>query len=252
VNLPPVNGAGDWPRRVERHTFHRMSAANTVWIVIPALNEARTIGGVVAPLCARGWRVLVIDDGSRDDTSAAARAAGAVVLRHALNLGQGAGLRTGFAFVRRQADARVVVTYDADGQHQPEAVSALLKTLASTGCDVALGSRFLDGTASQQVPSGRRALLRLATVFTRMTTGLRVTDAHNGLRAFTVEAMAKLQLSHNRMAHASEILSEIARLGLRYAEAPVTIRYTEYSMAKGQRPLDALAILWDIFTAGLR
>ncbi len=229
-----------------------MPDATKVWIVIPAFNEARTIGDVVAPLCARGWRVVVVDDGSRDATGDAARAAGAVVLRHAINLGQGAGLRTGFAFIQRQHNAERVVTYDADGQHQPEAVAALLDVLARSGADVALGSRFLDGAARTAVPAARRALLRLATVFTRLTTGLRVTDAHNGLRAFTVKAAAQLHLSHNRMAHASEILSEIARLNLRYAEAPVTIRYTDYSMAKGQRPLDAIAILWDIFTAGLR
>jgi glycosyltransferase involved in cell wall biosynthesis len=229
-----------------------MPDASAVWIVIPAFNEARTIGDVVTPLCARGWPVVVIDDGSGDATASAARAAGAVVLRHALNLGQGAGLRTGFAFVRRQPGARFVVTYDADGQHEPEAVAALLEALERSGGDVALGSRFLDAAASRQVPSARRALLWLATLFTRFTTGLRVTDAHNGLRAFTVDAVSRLQLTHNRMAHASEILGEIARLGLRYAEAPVTIRYTDYSMAKGQRPLDAVAILWDIFTAGLR
>jgi len=229
-----------------------MPDASTVWIVIPALNEARTIGDVVAPLVARGWRVVVVDDGSRDATAVAARAAGGVVLRHALNLGQGASLRTGFAFVQRQRDAEIVVTYDADGQHQPDSVAALLDVLGRSGGDVALGSRFLDGSAGAHVPAARRALLRLATVFTRVTTGLHVTDAHNGLRAFTVPAVARLRLTHNRMAHASEMLSEIARLGLRYAEAPVTIRYTDYSMAKGQRPLDAIVILWDIFTAGLR
>ncbi|MDQ8153784.1 MAG: glycosyltransferase family 2 protein [Gemmatimonadota bacterium] len=229
-----------------------MLAAPSVWIVIPALNEARTIGEVVAPLRAHGWRVLVIDDGSHDTTAAAAQAGGAVVLRHAINLGQGAGLRTGFAFVRAQPEARIVVTYDADGQHQPESVATLLGALEQSGADVALGSRFLDPAASREIPTSRRALLRLATLFTRATTGLRLTDAHNGLRALTVEAATRLRLTHNRMAHASEILSEIARLGLRYVEAPVTIRYTDYSMAKGQRPLDAIAILWDIFTAGLR
>jgi glycosyltransferase involved in cell wall biosynthesis len=225
---------------------------STVWIVIPALNEARTIGDVVAPLRARGWQVVVIDDGSSDATGAAARAAGAHVLRHVINLGQGAGLRTGFAFVQRQPVARVVVTYDADGQHQPDSVSVLLDALERSGGDVALGSRFLGADDSTHVPPARRALLRLATIFTRFTTGLALTDAHNGLRAFTVSAAARLRLTHNRMAHASEILNEISRLGLRYVEAPVTIKYTDYSMAKGQRPLDTLAILWDIFTAGLR
>lgn len=229
-----------------------MFDASTVWIVIPALNEACTIGDVVTPLRARGWRVLVIDDGSNDGTTDAACRAGAVVLRHTVNLGQGAGLRTGFLYAQRQRDARFIVTYDADGQHQSEAVSTLLEALERSGSDVALGSRFLGGNAGRHVPAARRALLRLATIFTRFTTGLRVTDAHNGLRAFTVDAASRLRLTHNRMAHASEILNEIARLGLRYVEAPVTIRYTDYSMAKGQRPLDALAILWDIFTVGLR
>jgi glycosyltransferase involved in cell wall biosynthesis len=229
-----------------------MPEASNVWIVVPALNEARTIAEVVRPLRAHGWHVVLIDDGSTDTTATEARAAGAVVLRHAINLGQGASLRTGFAFVRRQPGAQYAVTYDADGQHQPESVAALLDALTTHDADVALGSRFLAADTADAVPAARRALLRLATVFTRFTTGLRVTDAHNGLRAFTVPAVARLHLTHNRMAHASEILGEISRLGLRYVEAPVTIRYTDYSIAKGQRPLDALAILWDIFTAGLR
>lgn len=256
MNLPLVGDANnqtrsDWPSWRWRDTFHAMHEPSAVWIVVPAYNEALTIGGVVAPLRAQGWRVVVIDDGSRDDTAQAARGADAVVLRHRVNLGQGAALRTGFAFVQRQPGAQCVVTYDADGQHEPNAVTALLSAL-DANVDVALGSRFLGDAAARQVPRGRRALLRLATLFTRLTTGLRVTDAHNGLRAFTLNAAAQLRLSHNRMAHASEILSEISRLGLRYTEAAVTIHYTDYSMAKGQRPLDALAILWDIFTAGLR
>ena len=250
-----------YPRRLARatgacrcacRTFHAMLDATHVWIVIPALNEARTIGDVVRPLRACGWHVVVIDDGSADATAGAARDAGAFVLRHGINLGQGASLRTGFAFVQRQCLAAVVVTYDADGQHQPEAVAALLDALVRSGGDVVLGSRFLAGGAASSIPPSRRVLLRLATIFTRFTTGLRVTDAHNGLRAFTLPAVARLRLTHNRMAHASEILSEVARLGLRYIEAPVTVRYTEYSMSKGQRPLEAVAILWDIFTAGLR
>jgi glycosyltransferase involved in cell wall biosynthesis len=233
-------------------TFHQMIDTASTWIVIPAFNEARTIGEVVSRLRVNGWCVVVIDDGSTDATAAAARAAGAVALRHGLNLGQGAALRTGFAFARRQPGARFIVTYDADGQHQPQAVGAMLAVLERGDWDVILGSRFLDDGDSSAVPPSRRAILRLATLFTRLTTGLRVTDAHNGLRAFTIESLARLQLHQNRMAHASEILSEVARLGLRYAEAPVSIRYTEYSMSKGQRPLDAVAILWDIFTAGLR
>ena len=94
--------------------------------------------------------------------------------------------------------------------------------------------------------------MRAATVFTRLTTGLRLTDSHNGLRAFTRKGAAAIRLRQNRMAHASEILVEIAESGLRYVEVPVTIEYTAYSLAKGQRIGDSVTILLDLFAQELR
>jgi hypothetical protein len=117
---------------------------------------------------------------------------------------------------------------------------------------VVLGSRFLGDAQQRQVPPLRRLLLRLATAMARRSTGLRLTDTHNGLKAFSIEALRRLHLSQDRMAHASELLSEIARTRCRVEEVPVRIRYTEYSLAKGQRLIDAVSILWDQATSRLR
>lgn len=213
-----------------------------IWVVVPAYNESRVIGGVVEELVARGSRVVVVDDGSSDDTAAAASRAGAIVLRHAVNRGQGAALQTGIAFALRSG-AEQIVTFDSDGQHAAEDVDALVAPLVAGRADVVLGSRFLG--SSEGMPGGRKALLALAVVFTRVASGARVTDTHNGLRAFTRAAAAKLDIRLDRMAHASEILDQIVRQGLRYEEVPVHVRYTDYSRRKGQSSLAALRILAD-------
>ncbi|HEX6099043.1 MAG TPA: glycosyltransferase family 2 protein [Thermoanaerobaculia bacterium] len=218
-----------------------------IWVVVPAYNEGRVLGGVVEELVARGHRVVVVDDGSTDDTPAAARRAGAVVLRHAVNRGQGAALQTGIAYALRRG-AEHIVTFDSDGQHAAEDVDALVAPLRAGRADVVLGSRFI-GTPSvkhsEGMPGGRKAILALAVVFTRVASGARVTDTHNGLRAFTRAAAAKLDIRLDRMAHASEILDQIVRHGLRFEEVPVHVRYTEYSRRKGQSSFAALRILAD-------
>lgn len=220
-----------------------MSAAPRVVAVVPAYREAGRVGATVHTLRPYVDDVVVVDDGSPDATGDEARAAGARVLRHLLNRGQGAALATGIAYaLRRGAD--VVVTFDADGQHDPEDLAALTAPLRDGSADVALGSRFLDGRSNP--PPLRRLLLRLAVLFTRATTGLRLTDAHNGLRAFSRAAAAGLRIRQDRMAHASEILSEIRRLSLRVREVPVRVRYTEDSLRKGQRASGAFRILFDL------
>jgi glycosyltransferase involved in cell wall biosynthesis len=221
-------------------------------IVIAAFNEAAVIGRVVALLRAAGWNVVVIDDGSRDATGRQAEAAGATVLRHPVNLGQGAALRTAFAFVLSRTDAEFIVTYDADGQHTPEQVPPMLEPLRDGSAEVTLGSRFLRKADAAGIPASRRLLLKAATALARRTTGLALTDTHNGLRGFTRSALQRMVLQQDRMAHASEIQHEIARLRLRYVEVPVRVSYTEYSLAKGQRFLSAVSVLWDLVIAKLR
>jgi glycosyltransferase involved in cell wall biosynthesis len=165
-----------------------------------------------------------------------------MVLRHTLNRGQGAALQTGIDYAL-QRGAEVIVTFDSDGQHQVEDIEAFLAPVLEGRCDVALGSRFLSGDS--QVPLMRKVTLKLGILFTRLVSGIRVTDTHNGLRAFSREAARKIQIRQDRMAHASEILDEIAQLRLRYVEVPTRILYTEYARGKGQRSSAAFRIVWD-------
>jgi glycosyltransferase involved in cell wall biosynthesis len=217
-------------------------------VVCPAFNEATTIGRVLTGLRHAGYRTILVDDGSSDATAEIASRLATVVVPHPINLGQGAALKTGIEYALAHG-AEVVVTFDSDGQHRVSDIPRLLEPLACGNADVALGSRFL--AASSALPRTRRLLLRAATLFTTLTTGLALTDTHNGLRAFTRHAARALRLRQNRMAHASEILAEIARSGLRYVEVPVTIDYTEYSRAKGQRASDFMLILVDLFSQKL-
>ena len=222
--------------------------ANT-WVVISAYCEERVIAGVVAQVKQHGYHLVVVDDASMDRTGDVARAAGAVVLRHPINLGQGAGLQTALAFALARG-AEYVVTFDGDGQHRAHEIAKLIGALDQHHADFALGSRFLGTTV--HFPPARRLLLKLATWFTRVTTGLQVTDTHNGLRAMTRRGAAAIALRQNRMAHASEILHQIAESGLKYVEVPVTIEYTAYSLSKGQTLGDALLILTDLFARRLQ
>ncbi|HUR81446.1 MAG TPA: glycosyltransferase family 2 protein [Thermoanaerobaculia bacterium] len=211
-------------------------------VVIPAYNEAEAVGGVVAELVGRGHRVIVVDDGSRDATTSAAKRNGAIVLRHAVNRGQGAALQTGIAYALKRG-AEFIVTFDSDGQHAAEDVDALVAPLLAHRADVTLGSRFRGST--EGMTALRRMMLKAAVLFTRYASGARVTDTHNGLRAFTRAAAAKLDIRLDRMAHASEILDQIVQHGLRYEEVPVHVRYTAYSRRKGQSSIAALRILAD-------
>jgi glycosyltransferase involved in cell wall biosynthesis len=219
------------------------SLEKSIWVVIAAYNEAPVIAAVLGEILRRGYRAVVVDDGSRDATAAAAAGAGAWVVPHPVNLGQGAALQTGIKFAL-QHGASHIVTFDADGQHRAADIAPLIEALEASGADFALGSRFLG--ASFGMPSSRRWLLQAATWFTRVTTGMRLTDTHNGLRAMTSRGAGHIALRQNRMAHASELLDQIARSGLAYVEVPVTIEYSRYSLAKGQRLADSLTILFDL------
>jgi polyprenyl-phospho-N-acetylgalactosaminyl synthase len=219
-----------------------------VYVVIPAYNEGTVIFRVVSDVNRAGYSVVVIDDGSSDTTAEQARAAGATVIQHPFNLGQGAALQSGIEYALTQA-AECIVTFDADGQHRVSDISLLTDALVRERADFALGSRFLG--QAPNLPALRRLVLHAATAFTRLTTGLQLTDTHNGLRAMTRRGANAIKLRQNRMAHASECLAQIASSGLRYVEQPVTIEYSAYSLAKGQHVRDAVHILLDLFARKL-
>jgi glycosyltransferase involved in cell wall biosynthesis len=219
-----------------------MPDRSDTWVVIAAFNEGKVIHDVVAEVAAAGWHVAVVDDGSRDHTAEAARMPGVSVLRHRVNLGQGAALQTGIDYALRRG-ARAIVTFDADGQHSCADIPVLVDALADA--DVVLGSRFLGSVegASQR----RVALLKTATRVSNSLSGMKLTDAHCGLRAFRASAAPALRITQDRMAHASELLRKIKTSGLTVVEVPVTVRYTEHSMSKGQGGIQAVRILFDYF-----
>jgi len=204
----------------------------SVFVVVPVYNEATVVGGVLHDLRGCGYTVIAVDDGSSDGTYEACRRHADWTLRHVVNRGQGAAIQTGISFALRRG-AEVVVTFDADGQHLASDVAALVGPIRDGGADVVLGSRFL--TPNGGIPRSRRWLLRAVVAFTRLMNGLKLTDAHNGLRAFSRRAAEGIDIQLDRMAHASELLDIVARLDLPYREVPVHIRYTSYSRVKGQR-----------------
>jgi len=217
--------------------------AKGIVVVVAAFNEASVIGRVIEELRRTYSSVVVVDDGSSDATADRALAAGATVLRHPVNLGQGAALQTGITYALAQGCA-FVATFDADGQHASADIALMARALIGHNAEVALGSRFLGNAVG--ISLSRRIILRLAVALTRLTTGLRVTDAHNGLRLFTAAAARRMKITQNRMAHASEILAQIARHRLRFVEVPVTITYTDHSRAKGQTLLGAADIIGEL------
>jgi len=223
--------------------------AARVWVVVPAYNEASVIGDVVGSLVQRSHRVIVVDDGSRDDTARVAADKGATVIRHAINRGAGAATQTGIAHAIR-CGADVIVTFDADGQHSPDDIPSLIAPIVAGTFDVVFGSRFLD--VRSRIPFGRRILLRLGTVFTRVISRVRVTDPHIGLRAFSRQAASELAITMDRFAHASELIDQIHDHRWRFGEVPVSVSYSAYSVAKGQRPSNAARIALQMLLERLR
>lgn len=218
------------------------------WIVIPAFNEEPVIQSTLESLRKLPYSIVVVNDCSSDNTGSIIESHGyAHLCSHTINLGQGAALQTGIEYALAQG-AKYIVTFDADGQHQPSDIHSLLNTLIENNIDVVLASRFLPGATAKGIPAIRKRLLQVATYLTRWTTGLKITDTHNGLRAFTGSAARGLRITQNRMTHASQILSQIRSNHYRYKEVPVTIEYTEYSLSKGQKLRNAINIIWESFT----
>ncbi len=210
--------------------------------VIPAYNEEKTIADVVEEVKKYVDEVVVVDDGSADRTIERAKEAGAIVYSHFMNRGQGAALETGKKIaLLRQAD--IIVTYDADGQFVAEEIANVVRPIAEGRVDVVLGARF----GKSDMPLAKKFFLKGATIFTRLTSGLNLSDTHNGFRAFSRSAAEKITIEQNRMAHASEILEKIGRHNLRYVEVPVTVKYFSSKVRRGQRLPDYLKILFDLF-----
>lgn len=229
------------------HNQAKSSQEKEVWVIIPAFNEESSIDKVLEDFTDKEYSVLVVDDCSQDNTIDVALNYPITLLKHIINLGQGAALQTGFDYVINHTKAAFIVTFDSDGQHDVNDIPRLLEPLKNGKADVALGSRFLNSKRAVDIPLMKLATLKFGVMFTRITSKLKLTDTHNGLRGFTAKSLQQIQITQDRMAHASEIIMRIAKHNLKWIEIPVTIRYTPYSKKKGQSILNSLNILWDLF-----
>jgi len=219
------------------------------WIVIPAFNEEKKIAEVIDSLRKEGYtRIIVVDDGSEDLTYSKAKSPGVTTLKHAINRGQGAALKTGIEYALEQG-AEIIVTFDSDGQHSAEDIKRLIQPIEEGKADMVLGSRFLNKESN--VPVVRKIFLKGGALIFRLMYGVRLTDSHNGLRAFSRKAAQTIRLTQDKMEHASEIIEEIGRRKLKYLEVPVTIKYTSYSLEKGQKTSNAFKIIFKMILKGL-
>lgn len=208
-------------------------------IVVPAYNEAERIGRVIRDLFEHGWNnVLVVNDGSSDATIVVAEQAGAKVISHIVNRGQGAVLETGNEYARRNG-FDVVVHFDGDGQFCAADIKEAVEKIFS-GYDVVIGSRFLDKRSA--LPWTKRYIvLPLARLVNRFLTGVNLTDAHNGFRVLNKKALEKIKINQSGMAHNSEIVAKVKETGLLFAEHPVEVKYLEY----GQSAVGGFKIIFD-------
>ncbi len=215
-----------------------------VWIVVPAYNEASVIGDVISDIRSVFDHVVCVDDGSKDDTADIALRAGAHVVSHPVNLGQGAAIQTGVEYARSQPGAQLFATFDADGQHRLKDVVAMIDRLTTGDVDMVVGSRFAQPAASKP-PLLKRIILRAAAMLSPSSRELGLTDAHNGLRVFNKTVADGLNLTMSGMSHASEFIALAVENHWRVAEEPVEILYTDYSKSKGQPLLNGVNILFD-------
>jgi glycosyltransferase involved in cell wall biosynthesis len=222
-----------------------------IYIVVPAYNESGSIRSVIQALLENYQHVVVVDDGSTDDTAPIIREYPVVILHHLMNRGQGAALQTGIEYAL-ESGAEVIVTFDADGQHDASDIQGLIHPILAGDCDVTLGSRFLG--EAHHIPTSRKILLKAGIFFTRVFSGIKVTDVHNGLRAFSRKAARSINIRMERMGHATEILEQLSRAGFIFLEVPVNVYYSDYSLKKGQSSWNFVRVAAEILLdkAGVR
>lgn len=220
-----------------------------VWIIVPAFEESSVIGTVIADVRSVFDHVVCVDDGSTDDTAAIARRAGAHVVRHPVNLGQGAAIQTGVEFARNQSDARIFATFDADGQHRVADAARMVERLAAEDLDIIIGTRFgatpATTPAMARMPVLKRIVLRTAVRLSPRIRRLGLSDAHNGLRVFNRKVADGLDITMNGMSHAGEFIALIAENHWRVGEESIEVLYTDYSKVKGQPLLNGVNIMFD-------
>lgn len=204
-----------------------------IFVVVPAYNEAKKIRSVIEEILTKFKNVVVVSDGSKDATHEEVKTLPIYYCEHAINLGQGAALKTGTELAI-QLGAEIIVHVDADGQHCFEDIEKVAAMMEKGGVDIAIGSRFLG--IKSNIPKIKRLILFLAKIFTRLLLRIKITDPQSGLRAFRADVWPLMQFSYDDFKHCTEILFLIKKNQLRFIEVPIRVNYDKYSSNKQIRP----------------
>jgi glycosyltransferase involved in cell wall biosynthesis len=213
-----------WWSKVLQSLAERKKNTSRILVCIAAYNESSKIGEIVNRARTYASEVIVCDDGSIDDTGKEAQTAGATVIRHSVNKGYGSAIKTLFQ-AAKQKNADVMVTLDADGQHDPDQIPGLVEPILNEGFDIVIGSRFLNTRDRQKVPSYRSFGIKTLTLLTKAASYRNITDAQSGFRAYSKAALSQIQLNEGGMAVSAEILLRASNRNLSIKEVPVTISY---------------------------
>jgi len=226
-------------------------------IIMPAYNEERVIRDVICNLQEYlnnpemkilNPEIVVVDDGSKDQTLKIAANTGVIGVRHIINCGLGAALGTGFQLAI-QRGATVAVTFDSDGQHDPHDIPNMIAPILKNEADVVIGSRLIHHAG---MPRDRVIINKVANFVTWVLFGVKSTDSQSGYRAFNRKALEMIEIKTSRMEVSSEILSEVKHNRLRFIETPITVIYTEYSRKKGQQNANSLSVLMKLILRRMR
>jgi len=216
-----------------------------VFVIIPAYNEGSRLGGVLANLKNEGFtRLIVVDDGSTDNTHEVARNAGAVLISHHINRGPGAATQTGLEYARL-CHAKLAATIDADGQHNPKDLHTLIEKITQSRLDVVFGSRFLG--KGNHIPVLKRIFNRIADLITFILSTQWVSDSQTGLKVFSHTALEKIVINTDGFEFCTEIFMQIRQHKLKYCEVPITVNYEAGSQAKGQNLATGISTLFKLF-----
>jgi glycosyltransferase involved in cell wall biosynthesis len=200
-----------------------------ICILVPVYNEASVLSEVVEEIQKVGkFTIIVIDDGSRDDSFRVAKNLDVVAIRHKINRGKGAAVKTGIEVAKR-LNADIVVTMDGDGQHDPLDIAVLVKPIVEDGCDVVLGSRLMNHDG---MPVIKIIANKVGNIFTWLFYGIFVSDSQSGFRSFSKYAIQVIDTKADKYEYDSKVIREMKNNRLKFVEVPVQVRYTEYSMGK--------------------
>jgi len=217
---------------------------DNIYILVPVFNENKVIRNTLNELLKVFSNIIIVNDGSTDNTIDKIDDLNISILNHEINLGVGAAVQTGFDYVEKIHDSYAVITFDADGQHSVEDAVTMAKEIQICNEEIIFGSRFIKH--QKNVPLVKRNVLKIIAFITKIATGIDLTDAHNGLKAYKVSAIRKLKLQFSGYSYESELITEVAKKNISYKELSTNIKYTEYSIKKGQKLTNGLLIIEDL------